>query len=52
MTRAIARITPTQDGHHIAKSARAAGLPGYLFTGGNLAEFVREILAKETNQTE
>ena len=34
------------------QSARAAGLPGYLFTGGNLAEFVREILAKETNQTE
>lgn len=33
-------------------AAQAAGLPGYLFTGGNLAEFVREILAKETNQTE
>lgn len=31
-------------------AARAARVPGYLFGGENLAEFVREVIAKEANK--
>ena len=30
-------------------AARAGGLPGYLFAGGNLAEFVARVLARSVN---